>query len=131
MSKLEQPTWFLELPSGWRASQQEDVITIEASELPGSIQISSFEKDGLVTPDDILEFADDDSPSAECRRPVKFPGYRGLQSTGTESGIAMTRWYLRHASQMLFVTYSRPAAEQYASDALVSEVLSSLWPVPH
>jgi hypothetical protein len=114
--------WSLDMPAGWQYTEHPECVTFEPPSGDSAFQISAYRKpDGEVTPEDLRDFAGD-IPITE----VSFVHFNGVQARYNEANTFWAKWWLRHGSSMLHVTYNCSLACRGRDDAAVESMLQSL-----
>ena len=119
-------SWNLAVSDGWEASHGEDCATLVGSAEVGALQISAAFKESEVLDDDLRDFASEHLNAGATPLACRAGDFAGFEIRFSDSEEFWRQWFLRHARQMLFVTYNCALAEQGVEDGPVEEVLASL-----
>ena len=93
-------TWSVDLPNHWQIEEADDCLVIYDPDGVGAFQVSSFFKeDGDVTIDDLLDFADVDSPE---KTDLSF--LNGIFKKTIDSGDTFFSWWLCGANHLVYAT---------------------------
>ncbi len=122
-------TWTLTLPKGWQAWHDEGFSSLVGPSKIGALQISARFKNSEVDESDLIEFASDHIGEGTNPKVIQAGRFIGIEIGFSEDRTSWRQWYLRHANQMLFVTYNCSIADQGREDDSIREILSSLNPV--
>ena len=125
----ESTYWSVTLPPNWTGNQEENLSTFTSTPEIGALQISwTLKENGLVTDEDILEFADDSIKDGITTYSVSIAGFSGLYITYEEDKVFWREWWLRHKNLMLYVTYNSDANLKDSETEIIDGILSSLQP---
>ncbi|MCK5943910.1 MAG: hypothetical protein KAI24_18140 [Planctomycetes bacterium] len=119
-------SWDLAVPDGWEASHGEDCATLVGPTEVGALQISAAFKDSEVLDDDLRDFASEHLDAGATPHACSAGDFTGFEICFSDGETFWRQWFLRHARQMLFVTYNCSVAERGVEDGLVEEILASL-----
>lgn len=117
-------TWSVQLPTGWEGWHDAECASMEPPTQLGALQVSAAFKDTPVTDEDLKDFASSEVKAS--LEPASFGPFVGFHLAHEEDGASWHRWYLRHGSQALFVTYNCSSSDRGFEDASVLEVLRTL-----
>jgi hypothetical protein len=122
--------WAVRVPLGWQSEENEDCVTFFSDDGFGALQISAYRNaSGLVTDDDLSEFALVEMPDARNLMNVTYGTFVGLEGSYFESESFRRVCWLRNESLLVYVTYSCSAGDELAESGIVDEALRSLEPV--
>ena len=125
-SRVGCPSWSLELPSNWRATEHPECLTLELSD-EGALQLSSArKKDGNVSYEDILGYAESQNHGWGASIDVTCGEFTGLVYRYREDKQQWNRWFLRNGHTLLLVTYNASQRGQLLEYAAVEKILSTL-----
>jgi hypothetical protein len=118
-------SWSIDPLDTWSVTQHPECLTLEMSE-EGALQFSSALKgSGDVTQQDLL-FSEEERVAWGDPADVAFGQFSGIVYEYVESDSTWTRWFLRNASTLLFVTYNGSPSVAERERPEVERVLSSL-----
>jgi hypothetical protein len=117
-------TWSVQLSGGWEAWQDTECASMEPPTRLGALQVSAAFKESFVSDEDLRDFAGSEAQTSVDS--ASFGPFVGFHLAHESEGAHWHRWYLRHESQALFVTYNCPLPDRGLEDAAVIEVLKTL-----
>ena len=118
--------WSVSIPADWTARLEPECTTFISNAFPAVLQISAFNKgSGVVTPEDILEFAASDGNRARLRQILSGEAV-GLYDEHCEEEFFWREWWLGKQSLLVYITYSIPERLKDRETALIDEIVASL-----
>ncbi|HMD72185.1 MAG TPA: hypothetical protein VKF41_12610 [Bryobacteraceae bacterium] len=119
--------WSVELPAHWSGYPDAGCSTFRAEPSLGVLQISAVRKDtGIVTEEDLREFAEERiAPGLRLER-VWFDALSGLMANYRRDGLHWQEWWLRSGPLMVYVTYNVSQEYAAAEQVAISSILCSL-----
>lgn len=127
---FESAFWSIELPSGWTVTQEEECTTLQADYLMGKLQLSSARKEkGLVTDEDLREFAQDHIEAGAKLGSAEFGPFSGFYISYSTEDTYWREWWLRSGTVIVYVTYRVELDAKGTENVATGEVLSTLKPV--
>lgn len=119
--------WSIDLPANWSGHPDDACSTFRAQPSLGVLQISAARKDtGLVSEDDLREFAADRIAPGVPIEHASFPTFSGFTASHRKSGLLWKEWWLRSEHLMVYATYNVDQNDAAAEQVVVSMILSSL-----
>jgi hypothetical protein len=119
-------SWSVEVPQAWAITQHLECVTFERS-AEGALQVSSAtKKTGDVTDAELLEYAESQNKGWGSAARVTCGQFQGFLYQYTDDEMQCNRWFLRHGSTLLFVTYFANARAQLVEWPAVHNILSTL-----
>jgi len=94
-------TWSVDLPNHWQVEETDECLAMYDPNGVGAFQISSyFKEDSDVTIDDLIEFAEIDSPEK-----TDLPYLNGIYKKIIEDSDTFFNWWLCGANHLIYATY--------------------------
>ncbi len=125
--KYKSAWWSVELPDDWQAEPDEDCVTFTSEREIGVLQISAYHRDGeIVTDEDLLEFAEDESVESASPQNFSCGEFVGIEISYFADDSFWRKLWLRNGSLLLFVTYTCSAEERTVETEDVNLILESL-----
>jgi hypothetical protein len=121
--------WSVELPPNWRGNPDADCATFRADHpsFGGVLQISAAQKDtGIVTDQDLREFARDRLIAGAPLDSVRFGECSGFTTRYRKGGLSWQEWWLRSEHLMIYATYNIISEKEGAEQDDIVSILSSL-----
>jgi hypothetical protein len=120
--------WSVELPPNWRGYPDADCTTFRTQMFDGgALQISAARKDtGLVTDQDLQEFACDRLAAGAVFDSVRFRECSGFTTRYRKDGVSWQEWWLKSEHLMIYATYNVVPEKEYVEQDDVASILSSL-----
>ncbi len=120
------PSWSLELPPNWRATEHPECLTLELSD-EGALQLSSArKKDGNVSYQEVLDYAESQNDGWGTSTQVACGEFTGLVYRYSDNKQQWNRWFLINGQTLLFVTYNANPRAQLLEYAAVERILNTL-----
>jgi len=127
---LETDLWTLLVPEGWFAERDDDSIVIVDEDDVSNIEISSLKREqGVVSTDEINEFAADLITAGHAGQNVTVAGFNGLLFEYEDDEEWVREWYLAKGPLLLLITHCCDAEHQGLDNQSVDQLLSSLVPL--
>ena len=115
-------SWSIDLPKDWQVEETLEVTSFFHEDGAGSFEVSTFFKDdGNITIEDIIAFAEVESPEE-----VTLPYLKGIHKTSVEAEEAVFEWWLATANQMIYATYVCDVGNEGAEKTERHQLASSL-----
>jgi len=120
--------WSVELPPNWRGYPDADCTTFRAHMFDGgALQISAARKEtGIVTDQDLQEFAHDRLVAGAAFDPVGFRECSGFTTRYRKNGFSWQEWWLKSEQLMIYATYNVAPEKEHVEQGDVASILSSL-----
>jgi hypothetical protein len=121
--------WSVELPPNWHGNPDADCATFRADHrsFGGVLQISAAHKDtGIVTDQDLKEFAQDRLVAGAPFDCVRFGERSGFTTRYRKDGLSWQEWWLRSEHLMIYATYNVVSEKEAAERDDIVSILSSL-----
>lgn len=123
--------WSAELPNGWRAVEEASCVTISRQPHLGVLQLSAATKpEGLVTEQDLRDFAEEHVVAGNLLVPVKYKTFSGFSIHYEKARFFWKEWWLSSGNLVIFATYNVEAGKEDIEKNDLESILSSLNPVP-
>ena len=119
-------TWSLVVPEGWRAWHDSECATLVGPGSFGALQISAAFKGSEVLDADLRDFASEHLDAGAMPSAIQAGDFVGFEISLRDGDRFWRRWYLRHATQVLFVTYNCDLESRGTEDGAIREALSTL-----
>jgi hypothetical protein len=126
MSDFTSPFWSVSLPPTWQGESDPECATFVSDKRLGALQISSARKDGGVTDDDLHDFAGEHLANGAKTKPVTAGAFTGFTFAYGDGENYWRKWFLRHGSLAVFVTYNCPVKHMHQEDPAVEAIVGSL-----
>jgi hypothetical protein len=120
--------WSVELPPSWRGYPDADCTSFRAHTSDGGVlQISAACKDtGIVTDQDLQEFAHDRLIADSPFDTVRFRECSGFTTRYCKNGFSWQEWWLKSEHLMIYATYNIVSESECSEQDEVISILSSL-----
>ncbi|MEB8433371.1 DUF3805 domain-containing protein [Cocleimonas sp. KMM 6892] len=94
-------TWSVDLPNHWQVEETDECLAIYDPDGVGAFQVSSFFKEGGdITFEDLLEFAEVESPEK-----TDLPFLNGIFKKTVSGGDTFFSWWLSGKNHLVYATY--------------------------
>jgi hypothetical protein len=124
---LETDHWCLLLPPEWWAEYEDDVVRIADNDEVGELEVTTLCKDsGVVSQDEVLAMAEEESPEISGWRDVQLGAFIGVRGEFSEDDAWIREWYMAAGPVLLYVTYICDLENKGMDDAAVEELLNTL-----
>ena len=122
--------WSVKLPKGCSGKPDAECATLQANPALGALQISSARKEtGLITDEDLHDFAKERMVSGIELREVTFGLFSGLSAQHFDDKIFCQEWWLRSEQLMVYVTYTVARGAKDMEVDQTRSILDSLAPI--
>lgn len=126
-SQYSHEWWSVELPAGWSAEREGDIVLIGAEESRGLLQIRSFRSDGRDISDaDLRSLAEPHTKGGATLHRNRYGGFDGMYVYYRAEENIWYEWWLRSGRIALHATYHRPYEERHREEPEVAAILGSL-----
>jgi hypothetical protein len=131
MSKARGTSWELSLEPFWLAQHHDECESIFRPDGVGALQLSSARKEGDVTDDDLVGFASEHVNAGARTMSVNLGDFSGIAIHYNADGSNWRKWFLKHRSVALFVTYNCAEEDGGVEDDQVDNMLATLQAFPN
>lgn len=126
MQVLETDWWSLLLPVEWSAEHEDGIVVIGDRDGVGCIEISEWQPEEGAQGESLQALAQANTLPGASWQPCRLGAFSGLNSAGTEEGMAIREWYVQSGRLLLYITYSCELDNAGMDDAVVDEILATL-----
>lgn len=126
MAEFASAYWRVSVPPDWTARNNPECATFERQAGVGAVQISAARKEGLVTDEDLRDFAKDHLSAGAKTKELKLGDFEGFVLGYRDDANNWRQWFLRYGATAVFVTYNCPLESQGEEDEIVDSLLSTL-----
>lgn len=126
MTEYVSAYWTVSLPIDWIATNHPECATFERQVGVGALQISAAHKEGLVTDEELREFAGDHLSAGATTKNLRLGDFEGFTFRYRDGDRNCRQWFLRCAATAVFVTYNCPLESKGEEDEMVDSILGSL-----
>ncbi|HEY6972465.1 MAG TPA: hypothetical protein VJA94_24870 [Candidatus Angelobacter sp.] len=121
--------WSADLPNGWQGHQEPECATISREPRLGVLQVSAVKKpDGMVTDDDLRDFAEDHVVAGRALLPVEYKVFSGFALSYLKGSLFWKEWWLRSGDMIVYATYNVQKDREHIEADDLETILSSLKP---
>lgn len=126
MSDFASAYWRISVPPAWAARNDPECASFERHGGVGSLQISAARKAGLVTDDDLRDFANDHLRAGAKTKDLQLGDFSGFVLRYRDEENYWRQWFLRCGATAVFVAYNCPLESEGEEDEIVDSVLGTL-----
>jgi hypothetical protein len=121
--------WAITVPDHWIVEKDEDCTTFTAPAGVGALQVSAAKKDGgLVTPEDLEEFAEDVLAASSAERELFHGWFSGFTVQFIRDGDFWRHWWLAAGDTLIYATYICAATDRGPEEDVAVAAVGSLRP---
>jgi hypothetical protein len=122
--------WSADLPCGWRGIEEANCTTISRQPRLGVLQLSAARKpEGLVTEQDLRDFAEEHIPTGQSMVQVECKLFSGFSVDYTKDRLFWREWWLRSGNLMIYATYNVERGKEDIEKTDLDYILNSLNPL--
>lgn len=118
--------WEVSLPENWQGQQDDECSTLFHPNGVGVLQISSAQKEGLVSHEDLLDFAEEHVEAGAKIKEASFVDLKGFTFQYQLDDSYWIQWFLRFESIALFITYNCSIEDQGIEDSEIESILTTI-----
>jgi hypothetical protein len=126
MNEFKGKSWSLMLPENWKGQHDEECETMYDPSGVGALQISSARKDGEVTDEDLLSFAEEHIEAGAKTKDVRLDDFSGITFSYAFDNQFWRQWFMKSNSLALFITYNCELAHKDIEYEIVDQIINSL-----
>ena len=126
MATFTSQSWQIDLADGWETEQSKHCITICHPDGVGALQISSFQKRGSISRDDLLEATNLDENTQQHLGEKQWGEFQGFQLVYAVDDTFWRKWWLRENNILIFVTYNCAHQDKDVEITAVNQMVCSL-----
>lgn len=116
----------VEYPDNWIVKKCEECISFYAEDGVDALQISAYSKDGIVTLEDLKEFAENEVPKDANVASVFIGNYFGLQSKFEYKKTFWQVLFLAKDKVFLYITYNCDFELKETEKDVILQIINSL-----
>lgn len=121
--------WSADLPNGWQGHEEPECATISRDPRLGTLQVSAVRKpEGMVTDDDLRDFAEELIGAGRSLVPVEYKLFSGFVVSYAKGRLFWKEWWLRSGDMMIYATYNVKKGREHIEAGDLNTILSSLKP---
>jgi hypothetical protein len=126
---LKSRWWLVQLPPGWKASEDDTCVTLSGQHFSSALQLSAARKDTDVVTDIDLNVFAADRVRDKALLHVDTGVFSGFCAEQIEKGRFWREWWLRAGKLMVYVSYNIDAHLQESERSIIDSIIRSLRPI--
>lgn len=128
LEKYRSQNWQIDLPLGWVAEQEDEVVILYHPDQAGTLSISSTLEEAEIS-DEYVEglLAEHIDAGAELID-VEYNIFSGVSCCYDDEEEFWCEWYLWNERLLIFITYNCPLDEEGKQEDVVESMLETLTP---
>ena len=129
MKKYTSEYWQLDLPDNWVTETEEEVTVLYDPDGPGTLEISAYENEDIISIDDLGEIAAENIEDEVEAEEISVGDFEGFSFCYSDEDEFLCEWYLSSGKIMLFITYICELDYEGEEDDVVDAILETLTTV--
>lgn len=126
MEKYISEFWQVDLPVGWEAEQEEEVVSLYHPESNGTLTLSATLEQQDISDEYMEDLLTEHLDAGAELFDVEFEAFSGVTCCYDDDDEYWCEWYLRAGPVLLFITYNCPLDDEGAEEDVIESILESL-----